>query len=338
MKKYDLYVGVILVATILSACEPPKKDKISIEGANVIPQSLKFEAPPAGAELTQDQISEIKKEFSVKSTMILPPGALFFPDKKLTQNEINRMENELKAKDLNSYELLLETKNNCKQSQNQIKYEATFPTDKPIDINQLTISDKIEASVSAAIAGDNCPIAYTGGLSLSGNVTDKNDQTKELAVKAGYNIKVSAVMKNPKYAELLGLRGMVVDASISGLAAKKELVSGNLVRLLISFKLSGSYLSLKSDIPYSAEVKVLGESNSLDTTQNSFEIVANLDLKMKGFDTNLIFHQVMKNNIVISKVVYVNGHVKTDEQLKALFGKNIPNPIAQSQAVMQSFN
>lgn len=338
MKKPSLYIGTLVAVVCFMGCQPKKEDRAKLQTAEAIPKTLGFTKPAKGAELTKAQVEEIKKEFSVTSTMILPPNELLFPDKKLSQAEIEQKENELKAKDINSYELLKEIKSNCKKAGPNIKIDASFQTDKQIELDKLVAGDKLEATASMGITGDNCAVDYANGIGVAGQVVEKNEQSKDLSAKASYSVKINALMKNEKYAKLLGSRGMMVDSSISGLAARKVVSSSDSINAILTFKMNGSYYSLKSDIPYSAEVKLLIENSTSKDANNSIEAVANIDLTMKDFKANLVIHQNTKNDILISREVYLNGHLKTEAELNALFGGNMPNPLAQAKRVTQNFN
>lgn len=324
MFKSKYSMTALLALGLLGACTHKNNDQAPIVNPNIVPQSISFSKPLVGPELTKEQVDQVKKEFKVKSTMILPPGELVFPDKSMSAGELKKREDELRQKDANSFALLMDMRSGCRKGHPTMKFDATFPTDEVTDESQLLVGDKVEGSGSAGLVGSNCPVDYSGGMGIAAEVTDKNEQQKEVTARAGESFKLTAVMKNSEYAKLLGMRGMIVDASISGLAIRRDVVANKYDRALFTFNMSGSYLSLNSDIPYSVEVKALVEGNVKPPTNTKLELVADMKLQFPGFFVDLVVHQVSQDQLIVSQEYYLNGHPKTEAELRDLFGQNIP--------------
>jgi hypothetical protein len=327
--KSKYQVVAFLALSLLAACSSQKSEQSAPPSGEFVPKNIQFTKPPVGPELSKEQAALVKKEFTVNSTMVLPPGELIFPDKNSSAADLAKKEAELKQKDPNSFALLTDIRSSCKKGHPTVKFDTTFPTDEVKDENDLWVNDKVEGSGTAALVGSACPVEYSGGIGFSGVVTDKNDVQKEISGKAGYNFKMNAVMKNSQYAKLLGARGMILESSIDGLAVRRDVVVSKFDRALITYNIHGSYLSLKSEIPFSIEVKALAEGNSKSPVNSKVDMVAAAKIQMPGFSVDIVFHQISQDDTILSKEIYLNGHSITEAQLNELFGAN--NPIAMTQ-------
>ena len=341
MKNNIFKVTVILSLMMLAGCsqdENKNKNSESLKNDNNVPTKLDFQKPAVGPDLTLDQVKLIKKEFTIKSMMILPPGELIFPDKNASQSELARKEQTLARTDRNSYDLLIEMRAGCKKSHPNVSFDATFPLEQNVTQADLLVGDKLNAQMTAGLTGSSCPVDYSGGVAGNAEVVLKDDAEKSISAKASEGGKITAVMKNPKYAQLLGARGMIVDTSISGLGIKKDIVMGQSDRGLITYNLNGTYLSLNADIPYSAKVKALIATETLNKENTSIEVVFDLTLKMTDFNVNLMAQRLMQGQKILSSVYYLNGHEKTEAELKELFGEKATNQMLDSRQALKSLN
>lgn len=308
-----------------------------------IPTTLGFQKPSPGKALTKAEASEIKEAFNVKSMMILPPGELVFPDKNMSKEERIVKEEELRQKDQNAYDLLKEAQGSCFKGHPTVKFEATFPTDSVDATNAVDVlqaGDKSVVSGNMAIVGNDCPVNLSSSGGMGVEVKDANRRDKELAASAGIDGKLTAVMKNSKYAKLLGLRGVIVNTNLSGVAIRRETelaedskaVKNN---ILAGYTLSGSYLALDKDIPYNASVRALLR-NAGNQSAGQLEVEIKTDLTFPKFKASLVAHgltSVDGGEAVYD--IYLNGVKMTEQELADLFGTNTPGINSQSQKMLK---
>lgn len=324
MKKPSARIAVLTVACLLIACSKNEDKPVNSAANGGVPDSIQFTKPAIGPVLSSAQIDELKREFTVKSKMKLPPDSLIFPTKDMSKAEQMLLEEKLKREDPNSYDLLLQIRANCKKGRANMKYAATIPLDEVNSEADLAPGDKVDGSASAALVGSNCPLDYGGGIGMNAEVTGKDESS--VSGNGGYNVKFNGVMKDGKYANLLGARGLLLDAGISAMAVRRDVVANKNDRILADFKMTGTFLSIKNSIPFSADVKAL-ISNTLkdDKVSNaSLEIIADLKIQMPNFSANLVIHQKQKDNVVTEAEYFLNGHEKTKEELSQIFGEDVP--------------
>ncbi|RYZ84169.1 MAG: hypothetical protein EOP06_18580, partial [Proteobacteria bacterium] len=115
-----------------------------------------------------------------------------------------------------------------------------------------------------------------GSAAMGGEIKSVDSAERSASASASTGMKLTAVMKNPRYAKLLGTRGVIVDTSLSGLAIRREVQIGYKDSALVTFNLAGTYLSLTSDVPYSTEVKALVNANGKEDVKT--EIVSTTTL------------------------------------------------------------
>lgn len=324
MKKHIL---AVMPLVLLAACT--KSSDNSAPQTPLVPTSLQFQKPAVGPELTQAQVAEMKATFKVKSTMILPPGELVFPDKNMPANERIRKEQELQRQDPNSYALMLEARQNCGIVHPNLKIDATFPTETVTAENAFDIlqkGDHMSFSAAAGLANKgNCPAEAGISYGVNAEVNDINSQERAGTASASIGNKLKFVMKNPRYAQLLGARGVIVDSAVSGVAAQRE-VNGKDMSGLLSYTLSGSYLSLNANIPYNIDVKVLARSKA--NGESSGEVTFTTTLKYPTFSVNLVGHVVGTGQNSKTEV-YLNGRPVSEQDLKQIFGEQLPGEQTQ---------
>lgn len=297
--------------------EKSKDDK----EAPFVPTQLTFSKPSPGQKLTQEQISETKALLSTNNKLILPPSDLVFATKKMSATEIQQKEENIRAQDANSYALLKDIQSNCQIERPTSKFDATFPTTGDMSLENLRTGDHYNFESTAGIKGDKCPVKYSVGMMAKAYVNDVNQDTQRLKASGSVTYKSQAFMVEPKYQRLLNSRGIVVDSNISGLALKQDAQSN----ILMTFDLSGTYYSLKHDIPYAAKVQVL--SSGKDSGQdNTAEIIVSMSLKAPNAPIQIDIHTKSSANSTTPTVeeYYVNGHQMNKEEFNALFGKENP--------------
>jgi hypothetical protein len=250
------------------------------------------------------------------------------------------LEEKLKREDPNSYDLLLQIRANCKKGRANMKYAATIPLDEVNSEADLAPGDKVDGSASAALVGSNCPLDYGGGIGMNAEVTGKDESS--VSGNGGYNVKFNGVMKDGKYANLLGARGLLLDAGISAMAVRRDVVANKNDRILADFKMTGTFLSIKNSIPFSADVKAL-ISNTLkdDKVSNaSLEIIADLKIQMPNFSANLVIHQKQKDNVVTEalssfKVLEISAFTSAENGILFFMLKKVP--VILKSASIRSF-
>lgn len=324
MKKHIL---AVMPLVFLAACT--KSSDNSAPQTPLVPTSLQFQKPSPGNDLTPAQVAEMKATLKSKSTMILPPGELVFPNKDMSPEERTQKEQELRRQDPNSYALMLEARQNCGIVHPNLKIDATFPTEGTNEQNAFDILQKGDHMSFSAASGisnrGNCPVDAGVSYGVGAEVNDINSQERAGTASASVGSKLKFVMKNAKYAQLLGARGIIVDTSVSGVAAQRE-VNGKSQSGLLTYTLSGSYLSLNADIPYSIDVKVLARGN--DKGESSGEITYTATLKYPTFSATLIGH-VVNDGINSKQETYLNGRPVTEQDLKQIFGDELPGQQTQ---------
>lgn len=333
MKKIGLFPALLFVV----ACTNNNSSTPTDDGGVVVPNNLSFSKPAIGPKLTKAQAQEIKNTFTAKKPMMmLPPGELIFPSKDMPPYEKAQKEQQLAMQDPNAYKLLLDIRKSCSKGHPSLNFDATFPADEvtaenPFDVLQK--GDKVSYNASAGLAGSNCPVDLMGSFGMNAEVKSVDAQARTASASAGTGTKLTAVMKNPTYARLLGTRGIIVDAGISGLAVHREVVKGANDKALVSFKLAGTYLSLAADIPYSTTYTVL--ANKMGETESTMEVVSTTELTYPNFKASLVVHFVTSFDKQDKPQIeaYLNGRPVSEADLKDLFGENLPG--SQGEQVAQ---
>jgi len=319
---------VILPLLALAACS--NKSSNDAGQGPLVPPNLGFTKPAAGPSLTPAQVAEMKATLKSKSTMALPPGELVFPGDNTNPADIQRQEEQLRMTDPNSYALMQDMRKNCDKGHQNVKFDATFPTENITGENVFDVlqkGDQVSASSNIALTNiADCPV----DLGLSGGagaeVKDINARERSGSVGGNTSGKFQFVMKNPKYAQLLGARGILIDSNISGVVVHRE-VNGPSSEGMISYKVSGSYLSLKADIPYNIEIKALGRENSEKGASSETTFTATF--KYPTFIATLVGHTVFTEDGKLSKEFYLNGNPVTEEELAKIFGDQMPGAATQ---------
>lgn len=314
----------ILALSIVAGCSKEEAKEtpaapLETPAAPFVPKNLAFVKPAAGDKLTQSQIQEIRNTFNVKSMMILPPGELIFPSSNISQEEIEKKETELALKDKNSYDLLKLIQGGCEKGRPTGTIDASFPLDGNFAIENLRVNDRFNFSESGSLFGSSCPVDISLAAGLGARVDQVDPAAKSATASASSTAKIKAMMLEPKYAELLKVRGILVDSSLSGVGIKQE--SSN--NLLVNYNLTGSYYSLTTQIPYSAQVQFLSHKEAVVEAQ---EAIISTQLTFSNFIARIDYHArgfANPQNIILEEI-YVNGYLLTRQEFDELFGNNNP--------------
>jgi len=299
--------------------------------ASQVPEHLNFTRPEAGPRLTKSQVEEIRKTFSSRPMMVLPPGELVFPAKDSTPADQRKSEQELARRDANSYAMLKDIQSNCMKGHPTLRLDATFPTDGDLQLENLKVNDHFWGDYRTSLSGDQCPVNVALGSAAAGRVDSVDARTKSIAGSGSYSTKGQLLIKNPRYARLLKSRGIIVDSSISGLAAMKDTQN----RAFVTFKLAGTYLSLSQNIPYDMNVQVVSQTNAKQKTFS--EVVMSTEIKLSGFTAHIVSHSSGWSDSKKQKSeLYINGHLTSEKEFGELFGEQNPAGFAQKNGVVQT--
>lgn len=309
----------LVAICLLAGCGKDKEKEQT--PAPFVPTELTFTKPAVGQKLTKEQIKEAKNTLSSNSKIILPPSDLIFSSKKMTTSELSVKESKLKAQDENSYALLKDIQANCNIQRPTATINATFPINGDASIENLRAGDKYEVGAKAGLNGENCPVKFDGNFGVNAYVNDVDTVNKNLKGSASMITKGQAFMIAPKYQKLLDARGIIVDTNVSGLAMKQDTAAN----ILATLNVSGSYYSLKSDIPYSADVKYLLNGNTTGTVAK-VEMIVNMTLTLPSNSIRIDIHIKASNSNAKPEVeeYYVNGNQLSKEEFNALFGQENP--------------
>ncbi|WP_413288831.1 hypothetical protein [Bdellovibrio sp. HCB337] len=319
------YLATLPLVLSLVACSSKNSDSPKDQGTT-LPSTVGFQKPALGPQLTADQIAEIKDTFRGKPMMTLPPGDLVFPDKNADPADTRRKEQALAAQDPNAYALMLDVRQNCAKGHPSLKIDATFPTENTNNENAFDIlqkGDHLSFKGSGALVGNsNCPLDLGGGMSAEAEVKDIDREARAGTASAGLGGKLKFVMKDPKYASLLNARGIIVDTNLSGLVVHREVEGSSKDKALITYNLSGSYLSLKKDIPYNISFKVLADNS--DSENQKGEMTFTATLKYPKFTATLVGYGIQSNGQTTSMELYLNGRAISPEEIQTIFGDRVP--------------
>lgn len=323
---------IILPGLLLALAACGKKEDAKETQKTGIPEKLSFQKSAPGAKLSKSQVAEIKSTFSNKSMMILPPGELIFPSKNISQEEIRAKESELYQQDQNAYSLLKEMQKGCGKTHPTIKFDATFPIDGDITLESLKVGDRMGYSLSGLLNGSNCPVKASVEAGLNAEVTQVDQANKTGTASASLLSNTTGIMLAPKYAKLLGARGIIVNSNLSGLGAVRDTLHNG----LITYNLTGSYFSLENEIPYSMQVQML--SKAMTENVSAVEVTLKTTLKMPNFDVTIEVHGTGTSDSEKNQEVayYVNGHQMTKFEIEELFGSNNPALSAEANPVYKT--
>ncbi len=317
------FVGASLM---LSACA--KKDDGAPAAAPGVPKTLAFSKPTPGEKLTRDQAQQIRIAFSNKPSMILPPGELIFVPKEMTPAMQARQEAELRSKDSNSYDLLKQIQANCVKSRPTVHAETTLPADGQDAKNSFKAGDYMSVNLTGGLSGTACAVDALGAIGYSARVDDRNTGDDTAKASGAFTSDIKAVMKDQRFAKLLGSRGLLVQNNLSGLVVMRQVSADKPVaNMLIQTNLTGSYLSLEKDIPFSSTIQILSNENGGSESVMSFKI------NMTSFSFGLDIHTAQASvNAIPTQEMYLNGYPTTQAEINALFGSNSPAQVANTTA------
>lgn len=321
------------------------------EAGPILPQKIDFQTPVESEKLTAEQLNEIKLMFSKKPMMILPPGELIFKNEKLTELERAQKEKQLRKQDLNSYEMLKEIQADCKAEVQKPTVDSSFKSNERKNISDFRMNDFYKVMASSVLRGGaNCPAQLDFGLSTNATVDFIDHNTKSIKVSGQLGSKIKGLILKPKYSKLLGSSGIIVDAKLSGLMAKRTAVHD----YQIKYSLQGAYLTLTQEIPYQTQVEVLAngseetckpnalsaDGRKCEQTFKNLEIVAKTELTMPNFKVDLQLHMTQKSENQKSRVIdyFINGHRMNEKEIEQLFGKMNPATNPNQSKIIETLN
>ncbi len=333
---------IMAAALSLVACGDKGSDSKAVP---TVPETLGFSKPAAGAKLTQDQVKELKQVFAQKSSMMLPPGDLVYIPKSMTPQELQKKEHELATQDPRSYEFLKSIQANCHKGRPTSTVEASFPTDGNAQLSNLRTNDRMSFSTQAVLKEkSSCPVDFDSGAGFSAKVEDMNQDNLSGTISAGMNLNTKALVLNPTYASHFNHRGLLIQSSISGLASLLDTQGKG----LLTFKLSGTYYGLNTEIPYNMTIQFLsvGKTKEKKESFDNIELVTarnesilNTELKMSNFTVRIDNHQVVDaSGKVLAAETYVNGNLMSQKEFEELFGTKNPAGSVQNNTLVQSLN
>lgn len=236
-------------------------------------------------------------------------------------------ENQLQKTDANSFELLNLIRSGCAKTRPTSHIEATFPIDNDSEKNSIRTGDYMSATASGALGSANCPVDVNAAYGMSFRADDRNFDADTGKLSGSVTSDIKAVMNNPRFATLLGARGIIVQSTISGLAVVREVSKETPTsRALIDMSVNGSYLSLTQDIPVSLTIKSVSNENK------SSETIITAQIQMKDFSFKLDSYTKSELGNQGTSEMYLNGHPFTQEDSNALFGDNNPNKLGVHSA------
>lgn len=344
MKTLNLFSALIL-ALSLGACSEKSDEKKSapMDPDVLIPNQLEYTKPNPGVRLTKEQATEMKKLFTNRSTLNLPPGALVFPRKDMSAAERVQKQAQLAKEDPASFQLLMDLKANCDIKSHEPQVRTNLPTDNSIkSFDQLKVGDYVELSNSDSLKGSNCPADYSSD-GFGRLMVDFNESTQEkanLALSAKLNQKIDLRILKEEYAQKLKSRGLIVDGEISGLSVVKTGPEGGKWKVLAKFNMGGAYYTLENSLPYKTENEFLliTSSDKQASQLETLELITRTEIVFPNFKAALENHYQIAGNKVVVSETYVNGHLMSEVELQELFGDFNQNSVETTRKLVQGLN
>ncbi len=343
-------IGLLATLAITSGCSKDgnKRNTLSPEvRAAQTPQKPTFSKPAVGNELTKDQVNQIKDIFNQKPAMELPPSELVLMDRDSKLNKTKLAELRAKEAELaavaspETYALYKSLRANCRKDHFNMQSSATVPMEKVTEANDLRKDDHVLFDAGASYGATNCDVEAAGQAKYGAKV-EKLETDGVVSADITYSVK--ALMKNPKYAQLLKSKGIIASTTMSALAAKQNI--NNLedtsdISAEIKFNVNGSYFTDKNEIPVTSKYIVYG--NTLSQTKTEVTMIVTANVKMPTFTATVVANiqgvassDENSETQILTEKYYVNGHEKTRQQMQDLFGDNlkIENSLKLSKTLM----
>ncbi len=337
--KFSYLIAVF--ALTLAACSNNKSDKNADAqvGQKQVPDQIQFSPSQPSAELTAEQIIDIKNTFSKKSTMELPPSELLMkdPDHKMTDSELVEQRNHERMLEYSAsaetVEMYRSMRANCHKQRLDSVADISVPMERVTQLADLKTGDKMTTNVSAGYTGSACDVDLGGALNYGVNV-DRID--KDALISAGANYSLKALLKNTKYAQFLKSRGIVMTAGVSAIVAKQNVNTMTVAdtKGMVTFDLNGSYYTQDKEIPYKNKymihAKALGESSV------QLQVIYKMEINMQGYVAQIdaeviaLSFKYSSESQLVSEKYFVNGISKTRQQLQDMFGSALKMQTAQN--------
>lgn len=333
--KSAIAIALALNVLNLAACskdDSGKKDKAAPPTQSDFPQKLNPPAPAVGADLTRDQIDQIKSDLGRKPRMTLPELDMVFPPKEMSENERRLRLDEIRRTNPAGYALILEMRKTCRKSNLDLKVDVSFPQDDNT-LKVVKAGDHVEANTSTAVVGTECPLVGSAGYNMKGKVLE-SDETKFKA-ESGLGANLEVNVQSEKYAKLLGARGLVLEYGISGLAISRRVEKNGVDNAHVRYNVNGKYLMLSKEIPFSVVVEAVGERTKDNLGKG--QATLNVDLNYPGIPVHVVIVTNLKEDgTSVPEKIWVNGHEKTADDLKELFGNDsvLTEPSELSKSLM----
>lgn len=332
MKKFLL---LAIAAIAFSSCQKNSDDKKQ-DFEQKIPETLTFSVPVQGEKVREEDINSMRTYFK-KPQMAAIPGELINPSENISAEELAYKEEQLKKEDINAYHLLLDIRSGCQETPPKQENGGTGYFNNTAKANMPAEGDSWYSLFQYQMTGSSCPMNIDAG-GRADAILEKVDIVKEQvsspygsyekikSATVGQNMsasgKVQFLMKNEKYAQLLGMRGVVVDSNMSGLSISKSKVGSSTSKSHVKFSVAGSYIALAGELPYKTEVEVLIQT--ADGKTSSTEMIASATFPVKNKTATLMVYSVIKDNVTIKKAAYLNGYPMTEAELEKVFGNQAP--------------
>lgn len=258
MKVSRALVAISVLSLI--ACNGAKKDSAS-KAANAapagsenaivstsIPDDLTIPPQELLPELTKEQVRSIKARFTSKAQIQMPPMDLVFDYKKMDPYLREARENEIKMRDKNEYDLMIEMRQLCKQSHYEAKSEAVIPP----RVEEVERGDRMSTKLSAGVTNDRCPVIGSANVdySISADRVEQNEIEGSANMKTGAGITV----QSERFARLLNGRGILVNFEVGGAAIAARQENAKPRQALISYGINGQYTGLDYVAPFKQKI------------------------------------------------------------------------------------
>ena len=322
-----------------------KDDSKSAQQQDNRPHELSFSIPTPGTPLTQDQVNQIKAVFSQKPGLQLPPSDLLLmdPNSKLNDDQLaylyNREQELQYTSSPETWALYQAMRQNCHKQHGTYNLDVTFPLEKITDVTDLKTGDHLMTTAWGDYGGTGCDADVSGKATYEAKM-EHLDTDGLATADASYSL--NALMKNPKYAQLLNSKGIIATSSISGVVAKQNVnIKDQMdMQINLNFDVNGSYFTLAAEIPVDSSYSIYAKP--VNELSAELQIEINSTVKMPTFTANVIAQVVSivyKDNSAPTETkstrYFVNGYEKTVPEIQALFGDNLNSQKAAD--VIQTF-
>lgn len=294
-----------------------------------VPENIPFQKPTPGPMLTEEQAKIIKKKFKDRQMMILPPGELVFNPDQLSAEERARKEKELKLRDRNSYDMLMEVRSDCVTQMPPIAVSSSLPKNPDGTYNgeNIKAGDFVKSTGSASISGGNCLANLNTNFNASFDVINFDREKRRLDLGSNASGSLGFELLDTKYQQLLNLKKLLVQTGLSGTMIAMDASQ----KTYVTTDLQIDYITSDSVVKASGVYKVLvssrkSENQNLTKSDTVVSLKLNIDNDEIRIDVRSIGNETGEPNTEI----YINGNLTSEQELADLFGENSPELISKS--------